>query len=110
MRLKSVRGVLLAACMMGEAACDHSKDAVQAQSHNPSPPSDSAAPTLNLPPDSGVAPAIDGDRALRYVKDIVKFGPRPLGSASHKKVEEYIDSALKGDQVEDDIFTADTPE
>lgn len=47
---------------------------------------------------------------MQYVKDIVKFGPRPLGSANHKKVEEYIASHLKGDQVEDDIFTADTPE
>ena len=47
---------------------------------------------------------------MQYVKEIVKFGPRPLGSASHKKVEEYISTHLKGDQVEDDIFTADTPE
>jgi len=46
---------------------------------------------------------------MQYVKDIVKFGPRPLGSASHTKVEEYISSKLKGDQVEDDNFTADTP-
>ena len=47
---------------------------------------------------------------MQYVKDIVKFGPRPLGSANHKKVEEYIEARLKGDRVEDDIFTADTPE
>ncbi len=47
---------------------------------------------------------------MQYVKDIVKFGPRPVGSANHKKVEEYIASRLKGDQVEDDTFTADTPE
>ena len=47
---------------------------------------------------------------MQYVKDIVKLGSRPVGSANHKKVEEYIDSRLKGDQVEDDIFTADTPE
>jgi Zn-dependent M28 family amino/carboxypeptidase len=47
---------------------------------------------------------------MQYVKDIVKFGPRPVGSANHKKVEEYIASHLKGDQVEDDTFTADTPE
>jgi Zn-dependent M28 family amino/carboxypeptidase len=38
----------------------------------------------------------------------VKSGPRPLASASHKKVEEYLDAHLKGDQVEDDVFTADT--
>jgi Zn-dependent M28 family amino/carboxypeptidase len=47
---------------------------------------------------------------MQYVREIVKFGPRPLGSANHKKVEEYIAAHLKGDQVEDDIFTADTPE
>jgi Zn-dependent M28 family amino/carboxypeptidase len=47
---------------------------------------------------------------MQYVKDIVKFGPRPVGSANHIKVEEYIASHLKGDQVEDDTFTADTPE
>jgi Zn-dependent M28 family amino/carboxypeptidase len=64
---------------------------------------------LTLPPDSGPAPAIDADRTLQYAKDIVKFGPRPIGSANHKKVEDYIASRLKGDQVEDDTFTADTP-
>lgn len=47
---------------------------------------------------------------MQYVKDIVKFGPRPVGSTNHKKVEEYIASRLRGDQVEDDTFTADTPE
>lgn len=46
---------------------------------------------------------------MRYVKEIVKFGPRPLASANHKKVEDYLESHLKGDQVEDDTFTADTP-
>jgi Zn-dependent M28 family amino/carboxypeptidase len=61
-----------------------------------------------LPPDSGPLPAFNADRAMQYVKEIVKFGPRPLGSANHKKVEEYIESHLKGDQVEDDSFTADT--
>ena len=46
---------------------------------------------------------------MQYVNDIVKFGPRPLASANHKKVEDYIASRLKGDAVEDDTFTADTP-
>jgi len=46
---------------------------------------------------------------MQYVKDIVKFGPRPLDSANHKNVEDYIDARLKGDDVEDDRFTADTP-
>jgi hypothetical protein len=49
-------------------------------------------------------------RAMRYVKEIVAFGPRPIGSTNHKKVEDYIHSQLKGDLVEDDAFTVDTTE
>jgi glutaminyl-peptide cyclotransferase len=49
-------------------------------------------------------------RAMRYVKEIVAFGPRPIGSANHKKVEDYILAHLKTDAVESDSFTADTPE
>ncbi len=47
---------------------------------------------------------------MQYVKEIVALGPRPIGSANHKKVENYITSHLKGDAVEDDAFTADTVE
>jgi len=47
---------------------------------------------------------------MQYLKEIVAFGPRPIGSANHKKVEEYTLSHLKGDTVENDAFTADTPE
>jgi Zn-dependent M28 family amino/carboxypeptidase len=47
---------------------------------------------------------------MQYVKEIVAFGPRPIGSANHKKVEDYIHAHLKGDQVEDDAFTIDTSE
>lgn len=47
---------------------------------------------------------------MQYVKDIVAFGPRPIGSANHKKVEDYILAHLKGDTVEDDAFTIDTSE
>ena len=71
---------------------------------------DAALPTLSLPPDSGPLPAFDANRAMQYVKEIVALGPRPIGSANHKKVEDYITSHLKGDTVEDDAFTADTVE
>jgi glutaminyl-peptide cyclotransferase len=89
-------------------ACERQKDA--AQSHESAPPT-AAAPveSLTLPPDTAPPPTVDGDRAMRYVKEIVKFGPRPLGSENHRKVENYLDSHLKGDLVEDDTFTADTP-
>jgi glutaminyl-peptide cyclotransferase len=105
---KSVLLILSLACMLSGFACNHEKDAVQAQAA-PSAASTADAPQLNLPPDTGPPPAFDGERAMQYVKDIVKFGPRPLGSANHKKVEDYLASRLKEDQIEDDIFTADTP-
>lgn len=47
---------------------------------------------------------------MQYVKDIVAFGPRPLGSANHKKVEDYLHAHLKGDDIEDDDFTIDSTE
>lgn len=47
---------------------------------------------------------------MQYLKEVAAFGPRPIGSANHKKLEDYIHAHLKGDLVEDDAFTADTPE
>jgi glutaminyl-peptide cyclotransferase len=93
-------------------ACDHDKDAVPAgaQAKAPAASDDTAAIKLSLPPDTGPPPAIDSARAFQYVKEIVAFGPRPLGSANHKKVEDYLLAHLKGDQVENDTFIADTPE
>ncbi len=46
---------------------------------------------------------------MQYVKDVVAFGPRPVGSAAHAKLEQYILSKLKGVDVEQDKFTAQTP-
>ena len=99
---------LALACALTLVSCDRDKQAVEAQSAS-TPAATPAVTPIQFPPDSGPAPSADGDRAMRYVKEIVKFGPRPLGSATHKKVEEYLDSRLKGDTVEDDVFTADTP-
>lgn len=62
-----------------------------------------------VPADAGPLPSIDANRTMQYVKEIVAFGPRPIGSTNHKKLEDYIYAHLKGDQVEDDAFTADTP-
>ena len=55
-------------------------------------------------------PKFDSGRAFQYVKEIVAFGPRPIGSQNHKKVEEYILSHLKGESVEEDAFTIETTE
>jgi glutaminyl-peptide cyclotransferase len=94
------------------ASCDHDQDAssVKAQ-HSPSiAPDQATTPKISFPPDSGPLPKVDGAQAMQYVKEIVAFGPRPLGSANHKKVEDYLLAHLKGDEVENDTFTADTPE
>jgi len=93
-------------------ACDRDNQAAQAKGQNPPPSSvsDATLPTLALPSDAGPPPAFEGNRAMQYVKDIVAFGPRPIGSANHRKVEDYIISHLKGETVEQDTFTADTPE
>ena len=49
-------------------------------------------------------------RAFEYTREVTAFGPRYMGSENHKKLERYIVDHLKGDQVEDDAFTADTAE
>jgi Zn-dependent M28 family amino/carboxypeptidase len=90
--------VVLMACAQGKPA----KTPPQAESsiRVQAAPNSSAAPV----------PAVSGTRAMQYVREIVAYGPRPIGSAKHKKVEAYILSHLKGDSVEADTFIADTPE
>jgi len=108
-RTSTLRWVLLAVAL-AFLACDRDRDTAPAQSTPAPAPADTALPTLTLPPDQGPLPTFDGERAMQYVKEIVKFGPRPLGSANHKKVEDYITGHLKSDDIENDVFTADTPE
>jgi glutaminyl-peptide cyclotransferase len=101
--------ILLLSVAVAIVACNRDQDAtpVKAQTQPAAAPS---LPMLSLPADSGPPPAFDSGRAMQYVKEMVALGPRPLGSANHKKVESFITSQLKGDTVEDDVFTADTPE
>ncbi|MGA8437982.1 MAG: M28 family peptidase [Candidatus Sulfotelmatobacter sp.] len=101
---------ILVLSIAGLLACDRDQSAHSVKAQAPPPAAEASAPKLSLPPDTGPAPTIDSARAMQYVQEIVKLGPRPIGSANHKKVEEYITSHLKGDVVEDDAFTADTPE
>src|ERR1700689_1441017 len=110
---KSASWLLVMAFALAGVAFDASKDAAQAKAPQSAPPVaavDAPLPTLSLPPDNAPPPAFDGDRTMQYTKEIVGLGPRPLGSANHKKVEDYIYSHLKGDTVEDDAFTAGTVE
>ncbi len=100
-------------CMLlGMAACSREKAAKT--DDQPKATSTTYLPTSldeqPVPADAGPLPSIDANRTMQYVKEIVAFGPRPIGSANHKKLEDYIYAHLKADQVEDDAFTADTPE
>jgi len=52
---------------------------------------------------------VDPARAFQYAKEIVAFGPRWDGSKGQQRMGEYIQGKLKGDQVEEDAFVADTP-
>ena len=97
---------IVLASALASLGCDREKGTTQTQESS----APASTPSIEtLPPDSGPPPAFDGARAMQYVKEIVKFGPRPLASENHKKVEAYLDSRVKADQVEDDTFTADTP-
>jgi len=93
------------ACSKGTSAAGPDKPVASAAADAPVPPAQPA-----YAPDEGPLPQIDSKRAFQYIKEIVAFGPRPVGSENHKKLENYITSHLKGDQVEDDAFTADTVE
>ena len=102
--------ILLLSIAIALVACDQDRDAAPVKAQTQPAAQAAGLPTkLTLPPDTGPPPIFDSARAMQYVREIVAFGPRPVGSANHKKVEDYITSHLKGDAVEDDVFTAETP-
>jgi glutaminyl-peptide cyclotransferase len=102
--------ILLLSVAIALVACDQDRDTAPVKAQTQPAAQAAGLPTkLTLPPDSGPPPIFDSARAMQYVKEMVAFGPRPIGSANHKKVEDYITSHLKGDALEDDVFTADTP-
>jgi len=74
----------------------------------PDPRLQQVAAMNDLPSDTERS-SIDGNKVMQYVKEVVAIGSRPVGSPGHAKLQELIHSKLKGDQVEDDTFTAQTP-
>ncbi len=105
---KGLRLWLIGTLLLAFTACAQKSG----ESPKPAAPSVSAATTESAAalPDSAPVPSFNSARAMQYVKEIVALGPRPIGSANHKKVEDYIYAHLKGDLVEDDFFITDTPE
>ena len=70
------------------------------------PASQSPAPQIKEP--VGPVMHVDAARAMQYTKEIVAFGPRPDTSKAIEHVRSYIKNKLKGDQVEEDSFVAET--
>lgn len=101
--------LLLSALLCSGCKSDTQKtEAVQQQRPAPIAVANMNPAEFNPKPGTAPAPKVDGERAMQYTKDIVKFGPRPVGSEAHRKVEDYIKSKLQGAQIEEDKFTADT--
>ena len=108
---------LMTVCVLGATiACNQSKSnsapASAGASESSPVASTTSEPATPAPdaPDAPDAPRINAARAMQYTKEVTAFGARPIGSADHKKLEDYIVAHLKGDQVEDDTFIADTLE
>jgi hypothetical protein len=78
----------------------------EAQGATPAPVPARETPAADTSP----LPHIDAKRALQYTREVTAFGERYIGNENHKKLERYIVDHLKGDEVEDDAFTADTVE
>ena len=111
-RLGSMAALMSAVCVcaIGIGCNQNKKDAPAAAAASESKPAATtgapAAPATDVPD----APKINATHAMQYTKEVTAFGARPIGSANHKRLEEYIVAHLKDDQVEDDSFTADTVE
>jgi glutaminyl-peptide cyclotransferase len=98
-------------CMQGEPASadvqakSASRSAAAAAMH-PQASSMAAEPGLAS---RGSFEHINGAHAMRYVKEVVAFGPRPIGSPAHARLEDYLRAHLKADSLEEDSFTTPTP-
>jgi glutaminyl-peptide cyclotransferase len=97
------------ACSKGTSA-DAASAATKSESTAATPAPPEAAPSAASASDNTPLPHIDAKRAFQYTREVTAFGERYMGNENHKKLERYIIDRLKGDQVEDDAFTADTVE
>jgi glutaminyl-peptide cyclotransferase len=105
-----VLGILSTGCKGKQPATENSHVAASAATSSDITLSSSQATSEASEQDSAPLPRIDSSRAFQYTREVTAFGARPIGSLNHKKLENYIYSHLKGDDVSDDAFTIDTPE
>lgn len=90
--------------------CSKDKAAPAASESSSAQPSAQASATPAAKPIEPAGPAmhVDAAHAMQYTREIVAFGPRWDGSKAIDQVRAYIKGKLKGDQVEDDAFVAET--
>jgi glutaminyl-peptide cyclotransferase len=90
--------------------CSNGKAASAASAPSSLQPATQAASNSPVKAIEPVGPAlhIDAARAMQYTKEIVAFGPRWDGSKPLDQVRAYIKGKLKGVQVEEDSFVAET--
>src|SRR5208283_833452 len=111
---RTIASVLIA-LMMSAVACSKQEPVSSASSAEMKPAAASATATAAQSTASTTAdssapkPDINGNHVMQYVKEVVAIGSRPVGSSGHAKLEQYILSKLKGVDVEQDKFTAQTP-
>lgn len=98
---------VLCGCAQSKPAQDKSAETASAQPAAMTQATPASSPVL--PPDTSPPPHIDAARAMAYVRQVVDFGPRYLTSPGHKKTEAFLRAHLKGDDLEEDSFTASTP-
>jgi Zn-dependent M28 family amino/carboxypeptidase len=105
-RSRAVQIIALATLLLA-TACAHSAPPEQkpVAAYEPVRALDARVPNAPV-----AAPPFSASRAMEYVKEIVAYGPRPLGSKNHEKVENYILSHLKTDTVEHDDFEINSAE
>jgi glutaminyl-peptide cyclotransferase len=96
--------------LLGLTACAGSKSVEPPKEAAASVSPATAPEPAEVSADATVPPSFNAARAMQYTREVTAFGPRPIGSANHKKLEQYIYAHLKGDLVQDDLFMADTPE
>ncbi len=97
--------MLIGACSQEKGSGSSTAPVQAAASHQKKP----VVPSQATDPAPGSAAKIDPERAMKYVRDLVAIGPRPLGSAAHDKMLHYILTQLQGANVQQDSFDVASP-
>jgi glutaminyl-peptide cyclotransferase len=107
--MSALRAAALVAAVV-LCGCADQKNASAAPAEPQAAPAPPTEPDAEIPAVSGAAAKVDGERAMRYVREQVALGERWPGSPGHKKLHEYLRAQLKRDGLEEDAFEAATPQ